>query len=199
VRSSVRAYALLLHRCLAMFSCMITTCRRNLLQAGAEPIHNFPTVLPSTPPFCFTRVAGGCVCVCCCFVLFRLTPNYSCAQLPAAIIQTQLKLSILFNCTPVASWVRAWSATEIAIVPSLPNTQNNVKHTFVEWNYRTGICKALVLDPSWEVSRAGREAPQGLAAKAVARFPYTPPGLPPWTKGGCFRAVVLNPDDPGGV
>ena len=95
--------------------------------------------------------------------------------------------------------MRAWSATEIAIVPSLPNTQNNVKHTFVEWNYRTGICKALVLDPSWEVSRAGREAPQGLAAKAVARFPYTPPGLPPWTKGGCFRAVVLNPEDPGGV
>ena len=136
--------------------------------------------------------------MCCCFVLFRLAPNYSCTQ-PAAITQTQLKLSILFNCTPVASWVRAWSATEIAIVPSLPNTQNNVKHTLVELNYRTGICKALVLDPSWEVSRAGREAPQGLAAKAVARFPYTPPGLPPWTKGGCSRGVVLNPDDPGGV
>ena len=135
--------------------------------------------------------------MCCCFVLFRLAPNYSCTQLPAAIIQTQLKLSILFNCTPVASWVRAWSATEIAIVPSLPNTQNNVTHTLVELNYRTGICKALVLDPSWEVSRAGREAPQGLAAKAAARFPYTPPGLPPWTKGGCFRGVVLDPDDPG--
>ena len=52
----------------------LTTCRGNLLQAGADSIHNFPTVRPSTPPFCLTCVAGVCVCVCvfCCAFLAGL-------------------------------------------------------------------------------------------------------------------------------